>query len=105
MKVSEKKVCSIFDKSERKGIKKSLFDLFQKRQALEPKKEKVKMRKFLKYVFTLIKVVKLIKSGWAPLFPPPYNSFHLMLSRNQIDESLIYIFDTSTVIQRTQGKE
>ena len=29
--------------------------------------KKVKMRKFLKYVFTLIKVGKLIISGWAPL--------------------------------------
>jgi hypothetical protein len=32
--------------------------------------KKVKKRKFLKYVFTLIKVDKQIKSGWAPLFPP-----------------------------------
>ena len=30
------------------------------------------MRKFLDYVVTLIKVDKHIKSGWAPLFPPPY---------------------------------
>ena len=28
--------------------------------------------KFLEYVFTLIIVDKHIKSGWAPLFPPPY---------------------------------
>ena len=33
--------------------------------------KKVKMKKFLKYVFTLIKVEKSIKSCWAPLFPPP----------------------------------
>ena len=30
------------------------------------------MRKILKYVFTLVKVDKHIKSGWAPLFRPPY---------------------------------
>ena len=30
------------------------------------------MRKFFKYVFTSIKVDKQIKSGWAPLFPPPF---------------------------------
>ena len=30
----------------------------------------MKMRKFLKYVFTLIKVGKLIKSGRGPLTPP-----------------------------------
>ena len=35
------------------------------RQALRPKLKKVKMRKFLAYVFTLIKVDTHIKSGWA----------------------------------------
>ena len=41
------------------------------RQALGPKINKVNMRKFLKHVFTLIKVETHIKSGLAPLFPPP----------------------------------
>ena len=31
------------------------------------------MRKFLEYVFTLFKVGKNNKSGWAPSFPPPYS--------------------------------
>ena len=33
------------------------------------------MKKFLKYVFTLIKVGKNIKIGLTPLFPPPYVKF------------------------------
>jgi hypothetical protein len=32
-----------------------------------------KKKKFLKYVFSLIKEDKQIKSGWATLFPPHSN--------------------------------